>query len=296
LFLGAAALAGSFAIHGASAQPKPGDGSGSAVKPPGDDGSDQKLYNCKTGTTRVDVTFKPETELKDLITWVMGFTCKNYILDPRIVSTGKKVTIIAPNKMTANEAYDTFLVALSTMGLTVVPKGNLYRIVESQTAKTETVPIIKKGVPGNQDQVVRYILRPSYVQTETLRAALDQIRSPAGNVSAAGSLIVITDYASQVRDMMSLARAIDVPGNNEGIYTIPVLHADANNLKQKLDEILGLSGGGGGAAGGAKHAPTAPNAPPGSAPAAAGGGGAVEKTNGRAALTRYFAIRWSHAT
>src|SRR5690349_19517191 len=165
LFVGAAALAGSFAIHGASAQPKPGEGSGSAAKP-ADDGSDQKLYNCKTGTTRVDVTFKPETELKDLITWVMGFTCKNYILDPRIVSTGKKVTIIAPNKMTANEAYDTFLVALSTMGLTVVPKGNLYRIVESQTAKTETVPIIKKGVPGNQDQVVRYILRPSYVQTE----------------------------------------------------------------------------------------------------------------------------------
>src|SRR5262245_35490382 len=270
--LGAAALAGSFAIHPATAQPTPGAGSGSA-KPPENDGSDQKLYNCKTGTTRVDVTFKPETELKDLITWVMGFTCKNYILDPRIVSTGKKVTIIAPNKMTANEAYDTFLVALSTMGLTVVPKGNRYRIVDSATAQTETVPIIKKGVPGNQDQVVRYILRPSYVQTETLRAALDQVRSPAGNVTAAGSLIVITDYASQVRDMMSLARAIDVPGNNEGIYTIPVLHADANNLKQKLDEILGLSGGGGGAAGGAKHAPTAPNAPPGSAPAAAGGGG-----------------------
>src|SRR5439155_13989265 len=114
---------------------------------------DDKIYSCGKNTTQpVSVSFKPETELKDLITWVMGFTCKNYILDPRIVSTGKKVTIIAPNKMTASEAYDTFLVALSTMGLTVIPKGNLYRIVESATAKTETVPIIKKGMPGNQDQ------------------------------------------------------------------------------------------------------------------------------------------------
>src|SRR5262252_8206467 len=102
LFLGIASIAGSFFTHGANAQPKPGEGSGSAAKP-ADDGSDQKLYNCKTGTTRVDVTFKPETELKDLITWVMGFTCKNYILDPRIVSTGKKVTVIAPNKMSQSD-------------------------------------------------------------------------------------------------------------------------------------------------------------------------------------------------
>src|SRR5215468_10307517 len=104
-------------------------------------GEDEALYSCKKRTGQVAVTFKPETELKDLITWVMGFTCKNFILDPRIVSTGKKVTVIAPNKMNPTEAYRVFLVALSTMGLTIVPKGNVMRIVESATAKSETVPI-----------------------------------------------------------------------------------------------------------------------------------------------------------
>src|SRR6266545_438920 len=89
-------------------------------------GEDEALYACKKRTGQVAVTFKPETELKDLITWVMGFTCKNFMLDPRIVSTGKKVTVIAPNKMSAQEAYNVFLAALSTMGLTVVPKGNVY--------------------------------------------------------------------------------------------------------------------------------------------------------------------------
>src|SRR5262245_47378123 len=92
-------------------------------------GADDALYSCKKRTGQVSVTFKPETELKDLITWVMGFTCKNFMLDPRIVSTGKKVTVIAPNKMSAQEAYNVFLAALSTMGLTVVPKGNVMRIV-----------------------------------------------------------------------------------------------------------------------------------------------------------------------
>ncbi|MEO8706356.1 MAG: type II secretion system secretin GspD [Kofleriaceae bacterium] len=221
--------------------------------------ADDPIYKCGKAAI-VSVSFKPETELKDLITWVMGFTCKNFMLDPRIVSTGKKVTIIAPNKMNPQEAYSVFLAALSTMGLTVVPKGNMMRIVESATAKSETVPIYKGGIPPNQDQVVRYILRPTHAPVETVRQALDAIRSTAGNVGVAGNLIIITDYASQVRDMMSLARSIDVPGNADGIYTIPVQHADATQLAAKLNEILGL-GAGGAAAGGAQPRPTTPRNP-----------------------------------
>jgi hypothetical protein len=38
-------------------------------------GDDESLYSCGKKTGDVSVTFKPETELKDLITWVMGFTC-----------------------------------------------------------------------------------------------------------------------------------------------------------------------------------------------------------------------------
>lgn len=223
-------------VRYAAAQPAPANGTAPAAE-------DESLYPCKKRTGQVAVTFKPETELKDLIAWAMGFTCKNFILDPRIVSTGKKVTVMAPNKMSAAEAYNVFLVALSTMGLTVVPKGNLLRIVESQTAKSETVPIYKKGTPANQDQMVRYILRPSYAQIETLRGALDSIRSPSGNVQTAGSMLIITDYASQVRDMMSLAKSIDIPGGSDGIYTIPVQHADATQLAQKLNEILGITAG-----------------------------------------------------
>lgn len=227
----------------ALAQPAPKD-----APKPADPAGDDKLYSCGKNTTQpVSVSFKPETELKDLITWVMGFTCRNFILDPRIVSTGKKVTIIAPLKMTPQEAYSVFLAALSTMGLTIVPKGNVMRIVESATAKSETVPIMKSGTPANQDQVVRYVLRPTHAPVEVVRQAIDAIRSPAGNVGVAGSLLIITDYASQVRDMLSLARTIDVPGNSDGIYTLAVQHADATALATKLNEILGLSGAKGGA-------------------------------------------------
>ena len=239
--------------------PKTPAAAGSGAEAPGEDA---QLYSCHKRTGMTAATFKPDTELKDLISWVMGFTCKNFIFDPRIVSTGKKVTVMAPLKMSVGEAYRVFLVALSTMGLTVVPKGNALRIVESATAKSETVPIYRKGVPPDEDQIVRYVLRPSYAQVETIRQALDAIRSQAGNVQVAGTMLIITDYASQVRDMMTLAKAIDVPGNNEGINTISIKHADATQLAAKLNDILGLTTAAApGAGGGGKNAPRAPAAP-----------------------------------
>jgi general secretion pathway protein D len=242
-------------VRTASAQPAP-DAGATSTGP-----ADSPLYTCnKKGGGRTTLGFKPETELKDLITWAMGFTCKNFIFEPRIVATGKKVTMITPNKMSASEAYEVFLVALSTMGLTVVPKGNMLRIIESPSAKGETLPLYKGRAPGNTDQIVRFVMRPSYLPAESLRAAMDSIRSTAGTVQTVGSVLLITDYASQIRDMVSLARAVDVPGTNENIYTISVKNADATKLAAQLNEILGIQaaaaqagGGGAGGKGGGKR-------------------------------------------
>jgi general secretion pathway protein D len=207
---------------------------------------DDQMYSCNNKAKGpMTVTLKgPETELKDLISWMMTFNCKNFVFEPRITTSGKKVTIMAPVKMTPQQAYDVFLVALSTMGLTVVPKGNVVRIIESATARTETLPL-RRGSPGNRDEMIRFILRPSYLKVDDLRNALAGMQSPAGQVSTVGSVLVITDYASQIRDMVALTKAVDMPGSSDGIYTIAVQNADAKDLQAKLSEILGLTGGAG---------------------------------------------------
>ncbi len=202
---------------------------------------DDVLYACKTRTGEVALTFKPETDLKDLIAWVMGFTCKNFILDPRYVSTTKRVTIVAPNKMTAAEAYKVFHVALSTIGLTVVPEGNMLRIVESPLAKKESLPIYKTGLPDGNEQVVRYFYRPAYATGDTLLQGFNALKSDAGDVQLVGGLLMITDYSSHVRDMMSLGGIIDVPGGSDGIYTIPILKADVSKLAVTVGNALGIS-------------------------------------------------------
>lgn len=223
-------------------------------------GEDEKLYSCKNGKGPVTITFKPESELKDLLTWVMSFTCKNFVLDPRIVSTGKKISLVVPKTLTPSEAYQVFLVALSTVGLTVVPKGRINKVVESSTARAQTIPLVLNGSPGNGEQFVRYVFRPTYAQAEMIRQAFSSLKSDAGDVQAFGSIVVIADYASHVRDMMSLAKMIDVANGSDGVYTIPVVHADATKLAPKLESFLGVNATHANPASPAAHAPGAASA------------------------------------
>jgi len=202
-------------------------------------GEDAQLYSCKSHTTEVAVQFKPEMDVHELMSWVMGFTCKNFVVDPRIVN-GRKVTIIAPSRMSPAEAYRLFLVSLSTIGYTIVPKGRVVKIVESAAAKRDTVPLYKNGSPDATDQVVRYVYRPTYAPPDTLIQAFNALKSDPGEVQQIGSMVLITDYGSHVRDMISLAKLLDVPKGSDGIYLLPVRHADAEKLVDKLNQLLGI--------------------------------------------------------
>ncbi|HUQ07053.1 MAG TPA: type II secretion system secretin GspD [Kofleriaceae bacterium] len=244
-------LAAAVLVSGARpsiAQPAP-PAPGTADPPPGEDAM---LYACGKAKASFAVTLKQETELKDLLTWAMSFTCKNFIYESSILQRSKKLTIIAPNKMTPQQAYRVFLVSLSTMGLTVVPKGNILRVVEAANAKSETVPIYKKGSPGNSDDVVRLILRPQHTSVDELSNALSVVKSNIGVIQPVpkAGVLVITDYSSHIRDMVTVTKELDRPASGEGIYTIQVKFSDAVQLAAKLTEILGTSTGGGGGGGG----------------------------------------------
>ena len=234
-------------------------GKSSANETPGEDAS---MYSCKKGTTAVAVTFKPETDVAELVTWVMGFTCKKLVLDPRIVSTSRKVTLAAPTTMTPAEGYRLFLGALKTIGLAVVVDGdNLLRIVEAKAVKGEHVPFAR-GTPGVGDEVIRYVVRPTYVTPTMLQQAFSALRSEAGDIQLVGSLVLVVDYASHVRDMIAFAKLVDVPTGSDGLYAIPVQHADAKTVADEVNALL--------AAPGAPATPSTGRPPETGAPATAG--------------------------
>jgi general secretion pathway protein D len=203
-------------------------------------GEEEALYSCGKARGQVSVSFKPEVELKDLITWAMGFTCRNFVMSSAIAGRNQKVTIIAPKKMSPTQAYRVFLVALQTMNLTVVPKGNVLEIVEAPQSKTEALPVYKKGTPPATAQMVRAVIRPEHITVDDLTTILNAMKSKDGVVTPVPKfdLVMITDYGSHISQMQSLVNEIDEPSPGEQLYMIKVRYADATELATKLQEIL----------------------------------------------------------
>ncbi|HWN68536.1 MAG TPA: secretin N-terminal domain-containing protein, partial [Haliangium sp.] len=215
-----------------------------AQNAPGEEG----LYSCGKARGPVSVSFKPEVGLTDLITWAMGFTCKNFVYGAGIGNRSAQVTIIAPKRMSPQQAWSVFLVALQTMNLTVVPQGNVLTIVETAQAGQEPLPIYRRGAPPATAQLVRMVVRPEHMPADELARALDGIKTQHGKIVSipSANMMIITDTGSAIGKMRSIIAEVDQPLSGERLYLIRVRHADATELANKLGEILGSSGGPGG--------------------------------------------------
>jgi hypothetical protein len=84
---------------------------------------DAPMYTCKVATGKIRAAFKPQTELKDLVTWVMGFSCKTVVVGAG-VDVATKVTILAPSPMTVKQALKLFTDAVDAAGFVVQDKGD----------------------------------------------------------------------------------------------------------------------------------------------------------------------------
>src|SRR5262249_11608934 len=152
-----------------------------------------------------------------------------------------KVTLMSPEQMSAQQAWRVFLVALQSMQLTVVPKGNVLEIIEYTNAKNAPLPIFTKGRPGATDQIVRVVLRPENLPVDELARVLTELKSKVGDVKAIpkAGVVIVTDFGSNVSKMATIMLAVDQPVVNERLYLIKVEHANASELVAKLEEILG---------------------------------------------------------
>jgi general secretion pathway protein D len=228
--------------------------------PQGETLSDDSLYACDKAKGRFKVNLAPDVELKDLVTWAFSFTCKNFIYNSAIASRAAKVTIKSPESMSAKQAWSVFLVALQSMGLTVVPKGNVLEIVEYAQAKTAPLPVHTKGRPANLDQMVRAVLRPEHLPVDEVAAILNEVKSKDGAVKGIpkAGVVVVTDFGTHIGRMGQLMLAVDTPVLGEKLYLLRVKNADATEMATKLQEILGTRDAAAPGSGGPSPAPPPP--------------------------------------
>lgn len=238
------------------------------------------------------VTFNLEdADLPDLVRLVSTITGKRFILPGKARSI--KATVFAPTKVTVAEAYNAFLSILEVNGMTVVPAGRYLKIQETTSIETQPVPLYTGGSPTPAAE--RYVTRMHRVENlsaEDASSLLERFKSSTGSIVAYAptNTLIITDTGVQIRRMLRLLEALDVPRTGEQIWIEPVHYADATEIAERLTEIFPSSSGGSSEPDAAAARPTPPRrrartAAQVESPAANAAGGTVGARRGESRIT-----------
>jgi general secretion pathway protein D len=224
------------AAAASSAGPAATGAAGGAIPP--------DFNSCKkfpAGKRVVKLNLKPDTELGDLIAWISSITCKQFLLPGTIPSNSKKVTIVAPELITPEEAYRLFLGALDSVGLTVQPSGKVLRIIETVKAKSGPIPLYGEDsdLPQNESYVTR-LIHVENADPNEVATVFGRLKGEQGDVIvyAPQNALIVTDLASNITRMMHILKEIDQPGAGEKVWIIGIKNTSASDMAQRLGEIF----------------------------------------------------------
>jgi general secretion pathway protein D len=193
-----------------------------------------------------------DADLAELVNHISGLTGKRFIYGAKVRQV--KATVVSPEPVTLEEAYQAFLSILEANGMTVVPHGRFLKIVDSGGVVTQPTPIVSRGEPvADADRYITRLYRLQAVSTDEAVALVTKFKSKDGDVSAypPGRLLIITDTGTQVRRLIRLLEEVDIGGSGQRMWIEPVKNGSAPDMAKRVNELfeLGAAPGQPGAAG-----------------------------------------------
>lgn len=197
------------------------------------------------GQELVSIDFPEATSLKDIIKAVSQWTGKNFILGQG-VSSSAKVSIISPQQVTKEEAYQAFLSALNVAGYTTVDTGKAVKIVSTRQATSSNIKTFygSSWAPMT-DEIITQIIPLQYIDAQTVANQLRTILRESNPVpfQTTNSLIV-SDTGHKIRRLLEIIKLLDVKANQPQVAIVPIRHTDASDIGKKVQDVFGASGRG----------------------------------------------------
>jgi len=181
-----------------------------------------------------------DVELTDLIQTISEMTGRNFIYDETVKG---KVSLISPDRMSPDEAYEAFLSVLNVKGYTVVPSGRTNKIVPLTAARESSLPTARRS---GSDQYVTRLLRLQYVDANLLASAVLAPLVPKTSSVVAytpSNTLIMTDSAANIERLVKIVRQLDVPASIEALEIVPLKHAAAEDLADLINQLLAHTGG-----------------------------------------------------
>jgi len=191
-----------------------------------------------TGEALIAMNF-PDVELQTVIKFISEVTGRNFVFDDRVHG---KITILAPQKMSVDQAYAAFQSALHIAGFTTVPSGAVIKIVPVQEAKSSAIETVGPGGAAvRSDMSVTELFALKNVDVRNILPIVQPLVSPDGIVVAyaATNTLVVVDSAANVDRLHGILDALDVPEPQQQLEVLRLRNTSVTELAPVLQQVLG---------------------------------------------------------
>ncbi len=177
-----------------------------------------------------------DADIRSLIQWVADNTGKNIVVHRDVQG---KVTVLSPQPLSPDEAYQVFLSVLQVHGFAAVETPEALKILPIALASNNAPPYANNNTRKPDSDMVVSVLKienvPAVEMSETLRPLLS--REAVLTPYAATNALVIADHARNIESARRLIKQLDV-ASDTAIELISLKYADAQSVLQSLSALM----------------------------------------------------------
>ncbi len=176
-----------------------------------------------------------DVDIRQVAAEVSRETGKNFLLDPRVSG---KTSIISNTPMSSDEVYQMFLSMLQVLGYTVIPSGDVYKIMPLSGSVSQAVPVATPANPGSGDELVVRVIALRNVSASKLVPILRPLIPDNGGISAyfpANSLI-ITSSARNIDRLLKVINGLD-KADTAKVEVVPLTNSTADQVVSILSNM-----------------------------------------------------------
>lgn len=176
-----------------------------------------------------------DVELPNVVKFISEVTGKNFIFDETLKG---KITIMAPSKISADEAYALFTSVLNLKGYTVIPApGNLLKIVPAAQAKA----ISPEGAEGKAtDAYITKLIPLSHISAENALRFFQPLISKDGHISVfgTGNYLLLVENALNIQRIEHILSFVDQPLQKDDPEIYQIKNGVAEDMAKTINESL----------------------------------------------------------
>ncbi|MDX1694430.1 MAG: type II secretion system secretin GspD [Ketobacteraceae bacterium] len=179
-----------------------------------------------------------EAEIRNFIEQVSDITGESFVVDPRVKG---KVTVVSNADMTAEEIYDMFQSVLRVHGYAAIESGSVIKIVPTQGAKQDNVPV---GGGLQNEQMVTRVIPVENTNAVELVPILRPMVPQYGHLAAVTSAnaLIISDHATNIQRIIDIVKRID-SAESEEVEVIQLEYAWVGDVVELLEQLTPVETG-----------------------------------------------------